>query len=182
MDCSMPDFPVHHQLLEFIQTHVHCIGDAIQPSHPLLSLSLPTFNLSQHQGLFKWVSSSHQVAKGLEFELQLTLKTLSLFKEYSGLISFRIDWLDLLAAQGTFKSSPIPHFKSISSSNEYSGLISFTVCIITNCGKFLKRWEYQTTLPVSWKSCMQVRKQQLELDMEHLERSISRLYIVTLFI
>ena len=115
MDCSMPDFPVHHQLLEFIQTHVHCIGDAIQPSHPLLSLSLPTFNLSQHQGLFKWVSSSHQVAKGLEFELQLTLKTLSLFKEYSGLISFRIDWLDLLAAQGTFKSSPIPHFKSISS-------------------------------------------------------------------
>ena len=57
MDCSMPGLPVHHQLLEFIQTHVHWIGDAIQPSHPLSSPSPPTFNLSQHQGLFKWVSS-----------------------------------------------------------------------------------------------------------------------------
>ena len=60
---------------------------------------------------------------------------------------------------------------STSSSNEYSGLISFTVCFITNCGKFLKRWEYQTTLPVSWKSCMQVRKQQLEQDIEQLTGS-----------
>ena len=59
MDCSMPDLPVHHQLLEFTQTHVHLVGDAIQPSHPLSSPSLPTFNLSQHQGLLKWVSSSH---------------------------------------------------------------------------------------------------------------------------
>ena len=69
MDCSMPDFPVHHQLLEFTQTHVHCIGDAIQPSHPLLSPSPPTFNLSQHQGLFQWVNSSHEAAKVLEFQL-----------------------------------------------------------------------------------------------------------------
>ena len=59
MDCSTPGLPVHHQLLEFIQTHVHWISDAIQPSHPL-SPSHPTFNLSQHQGLFKWVSSSYQ--------------------------------------------------------------------------------------------------------------------------
>ena len=66
MDCSMPGLPVHHQLLEFTQTHVHWIGDAIQPSHPPSSPP-PTFNLFQHQGLFQWVSSSHQVAKVLEF-------------------------------------------------------------------------------------------------------------------
>ena len=70
MDCSMPGFPVHYQLLEPTQTHVHCVGDAIQPSHPLSSPSPPPFNLSQHQGLFQRVSSSHQVATVLEFQLQ----------------------------------------------------------------------------------------------------------------
>ena len=65
MDCSMPGLPVHHQLLEFTQTHVHFIGDAIQPSHPLSSPSLPTFNLSQYQDLFQRVSSSHQVVYSL---------------------------------------------------------------------------------------------------------------------
>ena len=70
MDCSTPGLPVHHQLLEFTQTHVHWVGDAIQPSYPLSSPSPPTFNLSQHQGLFQWVTSSHQVAKVLEFQLQ----------------------------------------------------------------------------------------------------------------
>ena len=70
MDYSTPGFPVHHQLLELVQTHVHGDGDAIQPSHPLLSPSPPTFNLSQHHGLFQWVSSSHQLAKVLEFQLQ----------------------------------------------------------------------------------------------------------------
>ena len=70
MDCSTPGFPVHHQLLELAQTHVHQVGDAIQRSHPLSSPSPPSFNLSQHQGLFQWVSSLHQVAKGLEFQLQ----------------------------------------------------------------------------------------------------------------
>ena len=69
MNCSMPDLSVHHQLLEFTQTHVHWVSDAIQPSHPLTSPS-PAYSLSQHQGLFKWVSSSHQVAKVLEFQLQ----------------------------------------------------------------------------------------------------------------
>ena len=69
MDCSTPSFPVHHRLPEFIQTHVHQVGDAIQPSHPLLSSSPPAFNLSQHQGLFKWVSCS-QYSKALEFRLQ----------------------------------------------------------------------------------------------------------------
>ena len=70
MDCSMPGFPVHHQLPELAQAHVHWVGDAIQPSHPLLSPSPLAFNLSQHQGLFQWVSSSHQVAKVLELQLQ----------------------------------------------------------------------------------------------------------------
>ena len=69
MNHSTPVLPVHHQLLEFTQTHVHWVSDAIQQSHPLSSPS-PVFNLSQHQGLFKWVSSSHQVAKVLEFQLQ----------------------------------------------------------------------------------------------------------------
>ena len=67
MDCSTSDFPVHHQCLELTQTHVRWVSDTIQPSHPLLSPSPPAFNLSQHQGLFQWVSSSHQVAKVLEF-------------------------------------------------------------------------------------------------------------------
>ena len=70
MNCSMPDLPVHHQLLEFTQTHVHWVGNVIQPSHPLPSPSPPALNLPQHQGLFKWVSSSHQVTKVLEFQLQ----------------------------------------------------------------------------------------------------------------
>ena len=69
MNCSTPGLHVHHQLPEFTQTHVHWVGDAIPPSHPLSSPSLPSFNLSQHQGLFKRVSSSHQVAKVLEFQL-----------------------------------------------------------------------------------------------------------------
>ena len=65
VNLSTPDLPVHHQLPESTQTHVHWIDDAIQPSHPLSSPSPPALNLSQHQGLFKWVSSSHQVAKEL---------------------------------------------------------------------------------------------------------------------
>ena len=99
MDCSTPGHPVHHQLLEFTQTPVHWVSDAIEPSHPLSSPSPPSFNLSQHQGLFKWVSSSHQVAKVLEFQFNISPSN-----EYSGLISFRMDWLDLLAVQGTLKS------------------------------------------------------------------------------
>ena len=70
MDCSTPGFSVHHQLLELAQIHVHQVSDVIHPSHPLSSPSPPALNLSQHQGLFKWVSSSHQVAKVLEFQLQ----------------------------------------------------------------------------------------------------------------
>ena len=99
MDCSTPVFPIHHQLPELAQTHVHRVGDAIQPSHPLSAPSPPAFNLFQHLGLFKWVSSSHQVAKGLEFQLQHQS-----FQWILGLISFRIDWLDLPEVQGILKS------------------------------------------------------------------------------
>jgi len=70
MDRSTPGLPVHHQLLESAQTHVHWVGDAIQLSHPLSSHSPPAFNIFQHQGCFQWVNSSHQVAKALEFQLQ----------------------------------------------------------------------------------------------------------------
>ena len=70
MECSIPGLPVHHQLLEFTQTHVYWVGDTTQSSHPLLSPSPPTFSLSQYQGLFQWISSSQHVAKVLEFQLQ----------------------------------------------------------------------------------------------------------------
>ena len=90
---------IYHQLSELAQTHVHRVGDAIQPSHPLTSTSPPTFNLSQYQGLLQWVSSSHQVPKLLQFSFSISPSN-----EYSGLISFRMDWLDLLVVQGTLKS------------------------------------------------------------------------------
>ena len=99
MDCSTPGLPVHHQLLEFTQTHVHRVGDAIQPSHPLSSHSPPAFNLSQHQSLFKWVSASQQVAKVLESQLQHQS-----FQWIFRTDFFRIDCLDLLAIEGTLKS------------------------------------------------------------------------------
>ena len=70
MDSSTPSLPVHHQLLEFTPTHAHRVGDVIQPSHPPLCPSPPAFNLSQHQGLFQWVISSHQVAKVFKLQLQ----------------------------------------------------------------------------------------------------------------
>ena len=87
MDCSTPGLPVHHQLPEFTQTHVHWVSDAIQPSYPLSSPSPPTLNLSQHQGLFKWVSSSYQMAKYWSFSFNISPSN-----DYSGLLSFRMDW------------------------------------------------------------------------------------------
>jgi len=69
MNCSTPGLPIHHQLPEFTQTHIHWVGDAIQPSHPLSSPSPPAPNPSQHQSLFQWVNSLHEVAKVLEFQL-----------------------------------------------------------------------------------------------------------------
>ena len=112
MDCNAPGFLVLHHLPQFVQSHVHWIGDAIQPSHPLSSPSPPAFDLSQHQGLFQWVSSLHQVAKVLEIQLhhqsfQWIFRT-----------DFLEDWLvwSLCSPRDSQESSPIPQFKSINSS------------------------------------------------------------------
>ena len=99
MNHSTSGLPVHHQFPESTQTRVHWVGNAIQPSHPLSSPSLPAFNLFQHQGLFQWVSPSYQVAKYWSYSFSI-----SPFNDYLGLISFKMDWLDLLAIQGTLKS------------------------------------------------------------------------------
>ena len=99
MNCSTPGLPVQHQLTEFTQTNVHRVGDAIQPSHPLSSPSPPAFNLSQHQGL------SNESALRIRWPKYWSLSfNISPSDEYSGLISFRMDWLDLFAVQGTLKS------------------------------------------------------------------------------
>ena len=98
MNCSTPGLPVHHQLPEFTQTHVHRVGDAIQPSHPLSSPSPPAPNPSQHQSLrMRW-------PKYWSFSFSIIPS-----KEIPGLISFRMDWLDLLAVQGTLRSLLQPH-------------------------------------------------------------------------
>ena len=97
MDWSVAGLPIHRQHLDLAETPVHQVSDAIQPSHTLSSPSSSIFNLSQHQGLFQWVNSSHHVARVLEFQLQHQ-------SFQSGLISFRTDWLDLLEVQGTLKS------------------------------------------------------------------------------
>ena len=99
LDCSMPGLSIHHQLPEFTQTHVHWVSDAIQPSHPLSSPSPPTFNLPQHQGLFNESVLCIRWPKYWSFSFSISPSN-----EYSGLISFRVDWLDLLAVQGTLKS------------------------------------------------------------------------------
>ena len=113
IDCSTPGFSVLHHLPELAQ--VHWVGDAIQPSHPLSSPPPPAFNLSQHQGHFPWVSSLHQVSKLLELNTSPS-------NEYSGLISFRMDWLDLLAVQGTLKSL-LQHHSSKASTLQRSAFI-----------------------------------------------------------
>ena len=116
MDCSTPGFSVHHQLLELAQTHVHQVGDAIQSSHPLLSLPFSSCPQSfPASGFLQWVSSSHQVAKVLEFQLQHQS-----FQWIFRVISFRMDWLDLLAVQGTLKSL-LQHHSSEASILQCSG-------------------------------------------------------------
>ena len=99
MDYSTPGLPVHHQLLEFTQAHVHWVGDAIQPSYPLSSPSAPAFNFSQHQGLSNESVVRIRWPKYWSFSFSISPSN-----EYSGLVSFRMDWLDLLAVLGTLKS------------------------------------------------------------------------------
>ena len=114
MDCRAPGFPVHHQLPELAQTHVHQVGDAIQPSHTLLSPSPPAINLSQHQArsfpISQCFASDDQNIGSFSF-------TISLSNEHSGLTSFRMDWLDLLGVQGTLKSI----FQHHSSKHQFFG-------------------------------------------------------------
>ena len=115
MDCSMPGLFVHHQLLEFTQTHVHWISDAFQPSYPLSFPPPPAFNLSQNQGMLNQFFSSGGQSIGvsaLEFSFSPS-------NEYSGLISFRMDWFDLLAIQGTLKSF-LQHHISTASTLQHS--------------------------------------------------------------
>ena len=127
MDCSPPGFLVLHCLPEFAQTQVHWVGDAIQPSHLLLPASPFALNLSQHQGLFQWAGSSHQMAKVVELQVQHQS-----FNEYSGLISFRIVWFDLLAVQGTLKFSPASLCKSINSSALNLFMVQLSHLYMTN--------------------------------------------------
>ena len=119
MNCSTWGLPVHHQLPELTQTHIHRVSDAIQPSHPLSSPSPPAPNPSQHQSLFQWVNSSHEWPKYWSFSFSNIPS-----KELPGLISFRMDWLDLLAVQGTLKSL-LQHHTSKASILQYSAF--FTV-------------------------------------------------------
>ena len=108
MNCSMSAFPVLHYLPVSAQTHVHWVSDAFQPSHPLSSPSPPARNLFQHQGLFPWVSSLHQVDKVLELQLQ--------HQSFQWrLISFMMDCFDLLAVQGCSRVFPTSQLKSINS-------------------------------------------------------------------
>ena len=99
MNCSTPGLPVHHQLLEFTQTHVHRVSDAIQLSHPLSSLSPPAVNPSQHHVFSNESTLLMRWPKYWSFSLSISPS-----KEHPGLISFRMDWLDILAVQGTLKS------------------------------------------------------------------------------
>ena len=126
MKCSTTDFCVLHYLPEFAQTQVHWVSDAIHPSHPLSHPSPPALNLSQHQGLFQWVSSSHQVTKVLELQLQHQ----SLHHQYLGLISFRIDWFDLLVFHGTLKSL-LQHYRLKTSILWHSPFFVENSCIST---------------------------------------------------
>ena len=116
MNRSMPGLPVHHQLPEFTHTHVHWVGDAIQPSHPLSSPSPPALNLSQHQGLFKWVLCIRW-PKYWSFSFNISPSN-----EHSGPNSFRIEWLDLLAVHRTLKSL-LQHHSSKASILQHSAFL-----------------------------------------------------------
>ena len=132
--------PCPWKLPEFTQTHVHRVGDAIWPSHPLSPPSPPAFSLSQHQGLFQWVTSSQQVAKYWSFSFSLSPSNI----QSSGLISFRTDCFDLLAVQGTLKSL-LQHCNSKASILQHSALFIVQLSqSYINAGKTiaLTRWTF----------------------------------------
>ena len=124
MNCSTPGLPVHHQLLEFTQTHVHRVGDAIQPSHPLSSPSPPAPNPSQHQGLFQWVNSSHEMAKVLEFQpqhqsFQWTLRTETRMLGWTGWISLQSKGLSRVFSNTTVQKHQFFSAQPSSQSNSH---------------------------------------------------------------
>ena len=115
MNCSIPDLPVHHQLSEFTQTHVHRVSDAIQPSHPLSSPSLPAPNPSKYQGLSKESTLCMKWPKYWSFSLSINPSN-----EHPGLVSFRMEWLDVHAVQGTLKILPQHHSSKASQPSSQS--------------------------------------------------------------
>ena len=125
MNHSTPGLHVHHQLLEFTQTHVHRVSDAIQPSHPLSSPSPPAFYLSQHQGLSNKSALHIRWPKYWSFSFSISPSN-----EHPGLISFRMDWLDLLAVQGTHKSL-LQHHSSKASILQCSAFFTVQLSIHT---------------------------------------------------
>ena len=136
MNCSTPGLPDHHQLPEFTRTHVHRVSDAIQKSHPLSSPSPPAPNPSQHQSLFQWVNSSHEVAKVLEFQLQhhCLQRNPRAGLLQNGLVG------SPCSPRDSQESSPTPQFKSINSSAliTYSNwVINMQVCLYT---EGMKQW------------------------------------------
>ena len=157
MNCSTPGLPVNHQLWESTQTHVHCVGDAIQLSHPLSSPSPPAPDLSQNQGLLKWVSSPPKVAKYWRFSFSISPSN-----KYPGLISYRMEWLDLLAVQGTLKCVYI--YICIHKLSQFSSVQSL-ICVwlfatpwiaarqaslsITNSQRSLKNMRIKSVMPSS---------------------------------
>ena len=139
MSRSTPGLPVHHQLPEITQTHVHQDSDTIQSSHPLSSPSPPTLNPSRHQGLFQWVNSSHHVAKVLEFHLQHQS-----FQWTPRTDLPRMDWLDLLGLQGTLKSL-LQHHSSEASILWHSAFLSIQLShpyMTTGKTIALTRWTF----------------------------------------
>ena len=144
MNHSTPGLPVHQQLPKFTQTYVRRVRDTIQPSHPLLSPSPPSLNLSKHQGLFKWVRSLHiKGPKYWSFSFNISPSN-----EHPGLISFRMDWLDLLAVQGTLKSL-FQHYSSKASTLRWSAFFIAQLlhpCLTTGKTTALTRWTFVGTV------------------------------------
>ena len=183
MNCSTPGLPVHHQLLEFTQTHVHRVGDAIQPSHPLLSPSPPAPNPSQHQGLFQWVNCSYQVTKVSEFQpqhqsCQWTLRT-NLFQDglagspcsprdsqESSTLQFKtINSLALSFLYSPTLTSIHDHWKNLN--NMYKNLlIHNAVLLLSSCSSFSLKTYYILSVSLDniflrWKNSQLMIKSQL---------------------
>ena len=150
-------FPSHQKLPELSQNRVHRVSDAIQPSHPLSFPSSPAFSLSQHQGLFQWVSSSNQEAKYWSFSFSISPSN-----EYSGFICFRIDWFDLFAGQGTLKSL-LQHYNSKTSVLRCSAFCSPTLTSIHDYWKnrSFATWTFIGTM---WQCCSYTNDTQTDLE------------------